>query len=105
MKKNKDYSFNFKDVLLLQSLKYDGIEISNVDELSQYKTDLNPEIEKIINNNESGLILLKLVEIIGEKELAELNSETLNYIIEIMNRTKLISLRNELLLEILPLKV
>ena len=105
MKKNKDYSFNFKDVLLLQSLKYDGIEISNVDELSQYKSDLNPEIEKIINNNESGLILLKLVEIIGEKELAELNSETLNYIIEIMNRTKLISLRNELLLEILPLKV
>jgi len=62
-------------------------------------------IEKIINNNESGLILLKLVEIIGEKELGELNSETLNYIIEIMNRTKLISLRNELLLEILPLKV
>ena len=105
MKKNKDYSFNFKDVLLLQSLKYDGIEISNVDELSQYKSDLNPEIEKIINNNESGLILLKLVEIIGEKELAELNSDTLNYIIEIMNRTKLISLRNELLLEILPLKV
>ena len=51
MKKNKDYSFNFKDVLLLQSLKYDGIEISNVDELSQYKSDLNPEIEKIINNN------------------------------------------------------
>ena len=46
-----------------------------------------------------------MVEIIGEKELAELNSETLNYIIEIMNRTKLISLRNELLLEILPLKV
>ena len=35
MKKNKDYSFNFKDVLLLQSLKYDGIEISNVDELSK----------------------------------------------------------------------
>ncbi len=46
-----------------------------------------------------------MVEIIGEKELAELNSETLNYIIEIMNRAKLISLRNELLLEILPLKV
>ena len=34
-----------------------------------------------------------------------LNSDSLNFIIEIMNRTKLISLRNELLLEILPLKV
>ena len=46
-----------------------------------------------------------MVEIIGEKELAELDDQTLNLIIEIMNRTKLISLRNELLLEILPLKV
>ena len=59
----------------------------------------------MIENKESGIILLKLVEIIGEKELNELNSESLNFVIEIMNRTKLISLRNELLLEILPLKV
>ena len=59
----------------------------------------------MIENKESGMILLKLVEIIGEKELKELNSESLNFVIEIMNRTKLISLRNELLLEILPLKV
>ncbi len=59
----------------------------------------------MIENKESGMILLKLVEIIGEKELNELNSESLNFVIEIMNRTKLISLRNELLLEILPLKV
>ena len=49
--------------------------------------------------------LLKLVEIIGDKELDELNTRSLNLIVEIMNRTKLISLRNELLLEILPLKV
>ena len=36
---------------------------------------------------------LKLVEIIGEKELDELNSRSLNFIVEIINRTKLISLR------------
>ena len=68
-------------------------------------SELNSEIDKMIENKESGMILLKLVEIIGEKELNELNSESLNFVIEIMNRTKLISLRNELLLEILPLKV
>ena len=105
MKKDKNYSFNFKDIILLQSLKSDGIQIDEIDELSQYKSELNPELDKMIDNNESGMILLKLVEIIGEKELDELNSESLNFIIEIMNRTKLISLRNELLLEILPLKV
>ena len=59
----------------------------------------------MIINNESGMILLKLVEIIGEKELDELDNRTLNLIVEIMNRAKLINLRNELLLEILPLKV
>ncbi len=105
MKKDKDYSFDFKDIVLLQSLRSDGIEIGEIDELSQYKHDLNPELDKMIDNNESGMILLKLVEIIGEKELNELNSQSLNFVIEIMNRTKLISLRNELLLEILPLKV
>ena len=105
MKKDKNYSFNFKDVVLLQSLISDGIQIDQIDELSQYKSELNSEIDKMIENNESGMILLKLVEIIGEKELNELNSESLNFVIEIMNRTKLISLRNELLLEILPLKV
>ena len=105
MKKDKNYAFNFKDIILLQSLRSDGIQIVQIDELSQYKSELNPEFDKMIENNESGMILLKLVDIIGEKELNELNSETLNFIIEIMNRTKLISLRNELLLEILPLKV
>ena len=90
---------------MLQSLRADGIQIDQIEELSQYKSELNSEIDKMIENNESGMILLKLVEIIGEKELNELNSESLNFVIEIMNRTKLISLRNELLLEILPLKV
>ena len=86
-------------------MRADGIQIAQIEELSQYKSELNSEIDKMIENNESGMILLKLVEIIGEKELNELNSESLNFVIEIMNRTKLISLRNELLLEILPLKV
>ena len=105
MKKNKNYSFNFKDVVLLESLRSDGIQIDQIDELSKYKSESNPEFDKMIDNKESGMILLKLVEIIGENELDELNSNSLFFIIEIMNRTKLISLRNELLLEILPLKV
>ena len=60
-----------------------------------------------MNNYKEQLQIIKqgIDEIIGEKELNELTSETLNFVIEIMNRTKLISLRNELLLEILPLKV
>ena len=105
IKKDKKYAFDFKDIVLLQSLRSDGIQIGEIDELSQYVSELNPELDKMIINNESGMILLKLVEIIGEKELDELDNRTLNLIVEIMNRAKLINLRNELLLEILPLKV
>ena len=105
IKKDRKYSFDFKDILLLQSLRSDGIQIGEIDELSKYVSELNPELDKLIINNESGMILLKLVEIIGEKELDELDNRTLNLIVEIMNRAKLINLRNELLLEILPLKV
>ena len=90
---------------MLQSLRSDGIQISEIDEMSQYISELNPEFDKMIDNNESGMIFLILAEIIGEKELDQLNNRTLNLIVEIMNRAKLISLRNELLLEILPLKV
>ncbi len=105
MKKDKNYKFNFKDELLLQSLSSDGIKIDVIEELSLYNSKIAPEIDTMIANKESGMILLKLVEIIGEKDLNELDNETLNNIIEIMNRAKFISLRNELLLEILPLKV
>ncbi len=105
MKKDVDYNFNFKDVLLLEALRADGIQIEDIKELSKYKPELNPQINKMIDNKEYGMILLKIVEIIGNQELAELDSGTLSNIIEIMNRSKLISLRNELLLEILPLKV
>ena len=105
MKKDVDYNFNYKDVLLLKALKADGIQIEDIKELSKYKPELNPQINKMIDNKEYGMILLKIVEIIGNQELAELDSGTLSNIIEILNRSKLISLRNELLLEILPLKV
>ena len=50
MKKDKDYNFNFKDVLLLQSLINDGIKVDAIQELSQYKSVLNPEIGKMIDN-------------------------------------------------------
>ena len=59
-------------------------------------------VSEIIENEESGYIILKMVEIIGEKELAELDDQTLNLIIEIMNRTKLISLRKNLIKNFIP---
>ena len=59
----------------------------------------------MIENEETGLILLKIVEIIGENEIENLDRDTLSYVVEIMSELKLINLRNELLLKVLPLKV
>ena len=101
---DKDPGMNSRLRSAIQSAKSANMPKDNIQRAID-KSELNSEIDKMIENKESGMILLKLVEIIGEKELDELNSESLNFVIEIMNRTKLISLRNELLLEILPLKV
>ena len=101
---DKDPGMNSRLRSAIQSAKSANMPKDNIQRAID-KSELNSEIDKMIENKESGMILLKLVEIIGEKELSELNSESLNFVIEIMNRTKLISLRNELLLEILPLKV
>ena len=59
----------------------------------------------MINDNEPGVILLRLVEIIGEDNFNDLGSETQYFIISTLNQLKLNKLRNELILKTLPFKV
>ena len=63
------------------------------------------DIHIVIYNNEVGLVLLRLVEIIGEDELYNIGPETLHFIINALNRLDLDLLRNKILLTVLPLKV
>ena len=70
-----------------------------------YKSNISPEIKSMIDNGEVGMVLLKLVEIIGKNEIETLDPEKLSYVVDIMNKLKIINLRNELLLKVLPLKV
>ena len=106
MKKDKKYSLSYKDVLMLESLKSDGVKISEENnDLYEYKSQISPEIKSMIENGETGLVLLKIVEIIGENEIENLDKDSLNYVVEIMTELKIINLRNEILLKVLPLKV
>ena len=106
IKKNEKYSFSSKDILMVESLKSDGIKIlEEYDKLYEYKSNISPEINSMIVNRETGMVLLKLVQIIGKKEIENLDMDSLNYVIEIMNELKVINLRNEVLLKVLPLKV
>ena len=59
----------------------------------------------MIVNGETCLILLKLAYIIGEDELEDIDLESVNFIVEILNELNTINLRNEILLKVLPLKV
>lgn len=105
-KRDKKYLFTQKDIILLETLKNDGIKIDKkYENLYQYKYKISPEFNNFIKNDELGLILLKIVDIIGDNELNQLDMDTLNLLIATFNRINNIDLRNEVLLEILPLKV
>ena len=91
---------------MLETLKSDGVKISeNYSKLYEYKSNLSSEIETLIANGETGVVLLKLVKKIGKRDIEELDIGTLSFIVEIMNKLKIINLRNKLLMEALPLKV
>ena len=59
----------------------------------------------MINKNETGLLLLRLVEIIGEDKVIDLGTETLYFIISALNQINLDPVRDKILLKVLPLKV
>ena len=106
VKRNKKYSFSSKDIMMLESLKSDGVKIlKKYDDLYEYKSKISTEINSFIVNGETGLVLLKLVEIIGKDEVENLDIESISFVVGIMNELKIISLRNEVLLKVLPLKV
>ena len=54
---------------------------------------------------ETGLFLLRLVEIIGEDKITDMDPETLYFIISALNQLDIDQLRNQILLKVLPLKV
>ena len=107
IKKKKDYSVSYKDLMLLESLKSDGVQISkkykNLFEFDQ--SNIPTDIQLLINNSEIAMVLLRIVEIIGEDDFQELGSDTLYFIISALNQLNIDPIRNDILLKVLPLKV
>ena len=106
IKKNKKYVFSLKDIIVVESLKSDGVQIlRKYQSLYDYKNNLPLGINNLIINGETGLVLLKISEIIGEDDIEDIGIESIDYIVNILNELKLVELRNEILLKVLPLKV
>ena len=88
-------------------MQSDGVEISKK-YLKLFKfnqSDIPTDLQLLINNNEIGLVLLRLVEIIGEDELENLGSDTLYFMVSVLNQLNINPIRNNILLKVLPLKV
>jgi len=107
IKKDKKYFFSIKDIILLESLIADGVQIpkkyNNIYEVID--PNIPDNIQILINQEETGLFLLRLVQIIGEDKITDIDPETLYFITTCLNKLDIDQLRNQILLKILPLKV
>ena len=107
IKKDKKYSISKKDIILIESLKSDGIKIDKkYDNL--YKildSEMPTDIQVMVNNNESASTILRIIEVIGQDELSTLDEDTLFFIISALNQLNIDFIRNKILLKVLPLKV
>ena len=63
------------------------------------------DIQTLIDNKEMGAAMLRLVEVIGQDELKDIDVDTMYFIINVLNQMNIDPLRNKILLKILPLKV
>ena len=107
IKKDKKYLLSKKDIILIESVKSDGIKVSkkydNLYEISE--SEMPSDIQVMINNNEIGSALLRIIEVIGQDELEMLDDDTLYFIISTLNQLNIDYIRNQILLKVLPLKV
>ena len=96
-----------KDVIFIEALKSDGIKISKkYDDLYEInKSEMPSDIQSMINKNQTGAALLRVVEVIGPDKIENIDDDTIYFIIKALNQLNVDLIRNKLLLKILPLKV
>jgi len=105
--KNRKYFYSAKDLALADSLISDGFTLpSNFDykELSK-KYDIPNNLLQLIDNNQNAFLALKIVEIIGEDEVHQLDPETIYFITNLLNKMNLKQIRNIVFNSALPLRI
>jgi len=106
IKKNKKYFISIMDIIVLESLATDGISLPDDLDYTEISSQLTvPEnLQNLASQNQIGLIMLKIVEIIGEDNISDLDPETLYFLNKILNDLNLKKIRNSILSEALPAK-
>ena len=92
--------------MIIDSLKSDGVTLDKkFDNLYNDEPNIPTDLQVLINNDDIGMLLLRLTEIIGEDKIETLGTETLYFIISVLNETNLDTIRNNILLKTLPVKI
>ena len=95
------------DIIVLESLIADGVPLpENLDyneSLSQLTVPQN--LLDLAKENQLGLVMLKVIEIIGEDNIQDLDPETIYFLTKILNDLNLKKIRNNILSEVLPIRV
>ena len=107
IKKNKKYFLSKKDIIFLEALKSDGIQIAKkYDDLYKInQSEMPADIQAMIDKKEIGAALLRVIEVIGPERIEDIDEDTVYFIINTLNQLNVDSIRNKLLLKVLPLKV
>ena len=107
IKKNKKYFISIKDIIVLESLEIDGITLPVDLDYSNLTSQLTipKNLASLVNQKQTGLVMLKIVEIIGEDEISDLDPETVYFLNRILNDLNLKKIRNNILIKALPVRV
>ncbi len=104
--KNSKYFISAKDLALADALVKDGFSLPSnfkYNELKK-KLDVPSNLLQLVDKNQKAFLALKIVEIIGEDEPYQLDSETIFFVTNLLNRMNLVTIRNKVLNSALPLR-
>ena len=106
IKRNKKYFISIMDIIVLESLAADGIKIPKDLDYASLSSHLTvpQNLDELVKKNQIGMVMLKIIEIIGEDKIQDLDPETIYFLSKILNELKLKKIRNNILSEALPVK-
>ena len=102
--KNKKYFISAKDLALADTLVNDGFSLPDnfkYEELSK-KFEIPENLLKLIENDQKAFLSLKIVEIIGEDEIYQLDPETIYFVTNLLNKMNLATIRNKVIISAFP---
>ena len=89
---------------MLEALQDDGFSIPKEINYQEVGKNNQPpaELVNLVKNKEVGLALLRIVELVGEDELSDLDSQTIYFINYLFGKAGLTKLRSKILITLLP---